>query len=128
MPYMQVYDIEIDLTYQVEIDDETAAKARTNPRFKCYDEPIPKLRLLPRSRYLRDKILANEGNEMTIIEKVARAMYSDYEGGIKLGCKDIMHECAKAAIEAMRDLVKCDSNGNKQDNDILNEYIDRALK
>lgn len=48
-------------------------------------------------------MLLNRQIQMTMIEKVARAMYTDYEGGIKLGMKKIMHDTAKAAIEAMRE-------------------------
>lgn len=40
---------------------------------------------------------------MTMIERVARAMYPQYEYGIELGIKDLMHATAKAAIEAMRE-------------------------
>lgn len=38
-----------------------------------------------------------------MIEKVARALYTDYEGGITMGMKDIMHDCAKRAITALKE-------------------------
>lgn len=40
---------------------------------------------------------------MNMIEQVARAMYSNYDWGCNHGMKDVMHNCAKLAIEAMRE-------------------------
>lgn len=39
---------------------------------------------------------------MTMIEKVARAMYPNYDWGLDHGHKDIMHTTARIAIEALR--------------------------
>lgn len=40
---------------------------------------------------------------MNMIEKVARALYANYDWGIDNGMGAIMHGCAKAAILAMRE-------------------------
>lgn len=63
---------------------------------------------------------------MKMIEKVAKALAvanGFYEEHWTLHITD-----AKAAIEAMRDLVKSDPNGNREEDLIVNRYIDAALK
>lgn len=68
-----------------------------------------------------------------IVELVARAIsfQEEKDSGFKNPTDENWPACRKqavAAIEAMRDLVKCDPNGNKYDNDVFNIYITNALK
>ena len=81
---------------------------------------------------------------MNMIEKVARAMYKDYDWGILHDHKELMHRTAKAAIEAMREPAynllefdtkcgnlfdwKCNCNYCGGYQFAIQAYIDEALK
>lgn len=73
---------------------------------------------------------------MNMIEKVARAMYAQYDWGIQNDMKLVMHSTARAAIVAMREPSEEMINGTlypntNRDSSIKETYqamIDAALK
>jgi hypothetical protein len=49
MPYVQYYLMEIDVSVQSEVDDETAKKLQARG-IALMDEPFPGIRIVPRDR------------------------------------------------------------------------------
>ena len=70
---------------------------------------------------------------MTMIERVARALYNDYDWAKEKGMISLMHNTAKTAIEAMREPTEkmIDAGAYDLDMTIKTQYqnmIDAALK